>query len=312
MEEPATTPANSRPIAISEPRGITILDLLAFIAGFAIALTPFASQNAAPGPIDFPLLTVLVMSVWLPWTAEIVVALDALERQFAYRRPLHPAEWMAILIALVGATFWIPPMEMWGVMLLSPILQPSDYRVIRWILAAIAVFVLFAGSGALAMFRARLPIWTITLLLAPLVLLWFCVPVDVVERLFPQRTLGADAPGPRWLSWAYVELHNIVTSLPRWVPFGIATVALWQERCTRSRRWIWTQWLACIAATLFGLFFLVVLYGSFSGPVQEEQIVLRIVMPFWILAVLGVSWCILQAGRAIHAKWTPSSEVKLP
>jgi hypothetical protein len=71
-------------------------------------------------------------------------------------------------------------------------------------------------------------------------------------------------------------------------------VAALVERWARKRRWIWTEWLSATLGLILGSIFLGFLYWPFPNP-DEDQIVLRIVMPFWILTVAAVSWLIVWA-----------------
>jgi hypothetical protein len=48
------------------------------------------------------------------------------------------------------------------------------------------------------------------------------------------------------------------------------------------------------AALLLGVLFLGFLYGPTAGGASQDQIVLRIVMPVWILAVALVSWLLIR------------------
>ena len=279
----------------AEPRSMTIADLLVFIAGFAVVMKLVVPSPPAGGSLRWDELPILALFVL--WTIAVAVALVTLERQIVYRRQTRPAEWLTILAVLISSfVIWIPDLDTAVRALNNNGQSPSpDFHAIRWLLASASLAVITAGGFVLLAFCNRLPGWIRTIFLAVLLAVWFWGPVECVVREFPQRTAPADGWRPRWLEWARVESFNIVQSVPFWLPVAVPAVAALIERRRRTRRWIWSEWLSSATVLTAGLLFLALFYWPVSGGASEDQIVLRIVMPIWILALGGFGWVAIRS-----------------
>jgi hypothetical protein len=289
---------------------MTIADLVMMIAGFAIALRfaletgnvdrQQARQWQNPDPIG---LLFIVLAAFV-----VSASLISLMRQVVYRRPALPAEWLVHVLsaALIRTSlpYWFSldylagtALTGWGIEL-----EPA-----RRLVGGSAASLPAIAAGVLYLLRNRLPQVVTTLYVATLLVLWLmALPIidDMLGLSSPLWSVGDTVASSRVFLWAPPLARNSLVSLPLFVPFGILAVATMRSFRATWRRWVWSEWFCFITAILtglaiFGLFYSL-LFQPIFGNVTEEDIVLRIVTPFWILGVAAASWGLIRIwGRLV-------------
>ncbi len=299
MAEISISPAAvAGPPPRSEPRSMTIADLLALMLGVGIVLTfcgipPISAQARQSRNLisDIDILTGLF----------VPLALVSLQRQFAYRRPARPAEWLAIVFAIflihLSLPWWTHDIDR----LRGRLWAQSWWtwpRLSRAHLTGVALLSLLAGLVILAGLRNQLPHWTKTILISGLIFVWILIPQEFLYLESPQATfqpVGQGTLQERWLAWSYGAMCQFVVSLPIGLAYGIPALAALIERRAGSRPWVWTEWIAAAASLMNALLILGFVYWPpLQGWTDDEIVALRIATPFWILGVAAVSWLLIR------------------
>lgn len=223
------------PVSKPEPRGMTIAELLLFVAGFAIA---------------FRLETF--------WGVMSVLPAAILWRQFAYRRAAHPAEWLAILLMtyfLAQQTLDLDRSADW---FFKRIGTSPSVTAGRLQFAAIVSGALMVALGTVWFSRRWLSSWVITILVAAAATVWFRWPTVAFALALPWLLPQPSAPASDLPGWLNVELRMHLSHVPALLVFAIPAVAalFWW----RKRTWIWTEWASVFVAILAATLMLVMLY----------------------------------------------------
>src|SRR3954451_19217082 len=112
MPEPGASPnlgvgRTQRP----EPRSMILADVMAVVAGLGIAFL-FPPNSGMLPFMPIPVWFIVAsLVVWALQALGFATALAVLMRQLTYRRPANPAEWLAILIALLLSQRAIPNLD---------------------------------------------------------------------------------------------------------------------------------------------------------------------------------------------------------
>src|SRR4051794_40699251 len=90
----------------NEPRSMTLVDVMALSAGVALALAvSFGGRQIFGGftyAIPEPWVLLVILLAWVFWLGAMSISLVVAARLVRYRRFPRPAEWLAILIGLIG------------------------------------------------------------------------------------------------------------------------------------------------------------------------------------------------------------------
>ena len=278
---------------------MTLSDLLTLIAGVAIALK-LPSPFSWPPTMQMPaIIAGAFMICGVALMAAAGVMLVTLRRQWAYKRVVHPAEWLAILMVAT----WIS--EVWPFrtddvvnMHFGATWTSASYSGRRWLVGAAALAIVLNLAGITALARRFLASWIVTLLLAAAAVAWLWGPVVV----FSQEVSFPAGPWTDTRSltfWLYRSVWDFARSLLSWILFGVPAMAALIERRTGQRRWVWTEWTSVVTALVPVTVGLVFFYMLYSESPSEGLTAQRIVLPIWIGVVAALSWLIVWAWARI-------------
>jgi hypothetical protein len=281
---------------------MTIGDLFALIAGYALALVFHPSYGAGVNPqYVTPAYVVLVFIIEGVFATCVAIGLVGMRRQFVHQRRPFAAEWLAMCVALGIAVayerqrFSVDSAVRW---------LDQDYTPGRWNVAGMALAVAAAAVLIVLVGRNFLPRLLQTVLLLVAIAVWLWGPAHVVTHhaahLLPQwiepvRSLA------RWLN---VQGRFYIACLPEALAFGLPAVAA----VARFKRWTWVEGAAVGSATLLGLLWLVSLYFLRHESPGTGLHAERIVVPVWLLATGGVSYGILWGWKHRFGRREPSEK----
>ena len=272
-----------------EPRSMTLADIMVIVAGVGITLVvhPVSAFPPPFAPISAWFI-VAALFAWFLWGVELATSLVILMRQGIYNRPARPAEWLAILVALLLAQRAIPNLDTVMDWTFRREWLSHSFGLCRWIVGGLGMVVVLVGIVAMVLMRRVMPHWAKTLVLATLALVLLWGPLDVFSREAPSLLPSWTEEYPGWLFWAYLEGRQYAAMLPEGLLFGIpATEALLERVRPGSRRWIWTEWLGLGTALLLGSFWIASLYLFRSEWPPDSLNVERAVVPVWVAGVSG-------------------------
>jgi hypothetical protein len=281
-----------------EPTSLTISDLIAIVAGVAIAIAawpPFSVPPMMPGSIPYWFVIGLIL-YWCVLALETGASLGVLARQALYRRRARPAEWLGMLIALELVT--LPSLDGAVNACFSHQMILSAFGMCRWILAGAALLAICTVLALLAFLGRLLPCWTRTIALAVLALLFLWGPAQVLAQEIHSLLPRLSRFRPEWLFWIVVESRRALGEIPMGLIYGIPVAAIVRDwRTQRERIWLWTEKAAVGVGLAIGLGALGLFYFGRSEWPPDGLRAERIVMPFWLLAVWGLSrWLISRFG----------------
>ena len=292
-----------------EPGRMTLLDLTAIIAGFALLLSIPSRASGwplflAPPPL---LYLVLIGGLRLTVVAGSVLALVVLLRRGLYGGVSRPAEWLALALASLALLDVVPKLDdvvnAYYAFVGSTAL---DFGVARWLFsapAAAGIVVVAAGLVPLRR-RARDGSRVASALLVVAILaglsLWFWGPCEVARLELPYLVVPSPQgglPSWDWRSPVVLALRELVANGPvalTWGFLAAAAVRTWRtERQGRSQGWAWTDQAAVADAIVAAL--LVFLMGAVQNPVY-----LLVWLVPWVIITGLASWWItgrLDIGR---------------
>jgi hypothetical protein len=297
--------ANRRP----EPRWITLADLGVMIAGFAFAITLPSSALQWPFYLPSPPLLFFIVHGCLRLTLGfgLVLALVILSRRARFGGALHPAEWLALVLASFSLQDAVPNLDTTVNAYYAAVGSTAlDFGVARWLLSippAVGVVLIVAGF-----IRLRRPVRDGSRIAAAMTVigivsalfLWFWGPCEVGRLQLPWLLVPSPPGDPSSWGWrtpVVLALRTMVADAP--IAFtaalpAAATVRAWWDRRrgparARSRSWVWTEPAAIADAVLAPLPLMLV---SLQRPVDLlTQITLLVgvgITSWWIAGRLGV------------------------
>lgn len=280
-----------------EPRWLTVVDLLAVVAGLAIAASVCPLSVAVP--IRLGLAIGFAAIFW--WTLALSAGVSAavLVRQAIHRRPARPAEWLGLLMAI--NLFQLPNVDRLVNQSFSPAMVSGSFGLCRWVIAGYALMAVVAGVVALSFLGRSLPHWLRTVIAGGLLILFLWGPAHVftleVDSLLPP----ASRPGRGQTNWLAVAASRHLGSVPAGLVYGVPAVALIVGSRRLGRRpLIWTEAIGAAISAFIGLSLLAF---HFRGRPQQPPAGLvadRMIAPLWILGL-----CLLSAwiARVLMPWW---------
>jgi hypothetical protein len=294
-----------------EPRSMILADVMAVVAGLGIAflLPPNSGMLPfMPIPVWF---IVASLVVWSLQVLGLATALAVLVRQLTYRRRAHPAEWLAVLSAMLLVQRAVPNLDTAVNGIFGPSWTSNSYGLCRWIVGGVAMVASLLSLAVLNLVRRVVPYWAKTLLLAVLALLLIWGPFPALSMEGPWLLPSGTGLQPTWLFWMYGEGLRYVAWLPSGLLFGVpATAALaeWSQRS--SRRWVWTEWMGIAVVLLLGFLWVGELYLRSEWP-PDRLNAERVVMPVWVLGVWWLSRRAIAHFRNAWGHWLMSPATSL-
>jgi hypothetical protein len=291
-----------------EPRSMILADVMALVAGLGIGLLLPPNSGMLPFmpiPVWF---IVASLVVWSLQALALATALAVLVRQMTYRRPAHPAEWLAVLIALLLVLRVVPNLDTVVNWLFSPGWTSNSFGLCRWILGGAAMAAFLLGLAVLNFVRRVMPYWLKTLLLAAFALILIWGPFQAFSMEGPWLLPSGTGLQPKWLFWIYGEGLRYATWLPPGLLFGVpATAALAEWRRRGSRRWVWIEWVGIAIALLLGFLWIGDLYLRSEWP-PDRLNAERVVMPLWVIGIWWLSRRGIAHFRDAWGRWLMSPE----
>jgi hypothetical protein len=241
----------------SEPRGMTILDLVVLVGGVAVAFViPKLAGGSTGSSVDsiepLALLIVWVCILHVPMLAFAVTTV-IVARRARYGGHARPAEWISLGFAALWIVDALPNLDeaVNEVLVWRTCEVPQDIGLIRWQLAGVALIVMAAVLAAIWALRARLPYSLLTLLFVLLEVVWLWGPATASTCELPWLLPYQLPFEPKWLYEVNRWLHYFAGRLPEVLVYGVPAVAairgLWRKD---GPRWRWTEWAG---ATLLGI-----------------------------------------------------------
>lgn len=303
-EQAQASPVALRPVPpAGEPRGLSLADLLAVIAGISIALaimptdvrrlldTSVWQNERSPQP-QANLLMAFQLGSWLVVVLGVATSLAVAWRLVRYRRFPWAGEWVALLLLLVSALVnvkrWVHlpirrsyrqigagrPLPEW---LMEGTDRLPDFP---WALGGVVVCLL--GIGLLTLMRRAHPLFR-TCWIVALLIVYVALPAQ-----YGMRT-GSIYQVPLWnrVSWQEFEVLSVpvLTDGPTWLPVAVGVGFLLRAPRNRSLgRWCWTEWAgpAMLLATLL-LYALLWRHRDMRFPGWQVLLVA-------LAAGIGLSW----------------------
>jgi hypothetical protein len=289
---------NEEKTPVREPSGITTLDLLLFIAGFACGwamhqastlrnvrtyLWPvlpngYALANGQFYVDDFQSLLGMVWTGWL-WAFVIGLAFLILGRHFRYDYPHRWAEWLAVALAIVLFETVYPAFTDES---------PANQLLLAAFLTATAAII----AIALWHFRARLSPGPVALVVFAIAVLVTLGPLRLAEATSIDKSSDApnDAyqPSPDEKPWTF-RWQTAYFDARTWSGYSIRALALMalamlaaRSLLTRWRYWLWTEWTALAAASIIaGLW----LYDEFVARPALVRTVHAVLLGAWLFLI---------------------------
>ena len=288
-----------------EPRGMTLADLAAIVAGVALVMALPSRGTGWPPflpPPPFWFLA-LIAGFQLAVRSGPVLALVVLVRRGRYGGPVRPAEGLALALAAVGLVDAVPNLD--EAVNASGAHAAIGFGAARWLLSAPAA--LGAGLVAIGLAwlrrRARDASRPGAALSAVGVVaglfLWFWGPCEVARLELPWALVPGPPGDPSSWGWRgplVDALRGMVadapTSLP-WALLAAAAVRSWRaDRRAQTRPRVWTEPAAVAASAVAALLLLAFLAAGEPVPFAARLA--------WWAAVGLASWRVtgrLGAGR---------------
>lgn len=273
---------------------LSVTDLIALTTGFAVvfALPPVFQLGGRIYFLSvFPvwlmaLITLLQCALWL----NLATACAILVRRFRYDSMPKPAEWLVILVAVLGLVRVPPDIDTLINQMHQVTRAQPDFSFWRWHFATFGGLVVAVGGCLLVAARRELSAALSTLVAAGLLVVLFWSPLPVLAMQLP--AVGPDLT-PLGQSWLFHFARAILQGIGRFpLAFVLAMPALatfftWRKRA--QRRWVWTEWIGAGTALFLGhLWLLAYYFGSYEQP-PTGWICERAVTGIGLLATCGVA-----------------------
>ena len=283
---------------------MTMVDVMALSAGVALSIQFRPKIGAFPYAMPDPRAMLVISVAWLFWLGASSTSVVVAARLARYRRFPRPAEWLAILISLIGVQTMGPllPIDMLIQSLPFGMMGASDtFQSWRWTMAALAIPIVAMGLALFRLFRDVLPPWARTALLVVLAYLTLAGPIsaiwtDGVDLLAPSAGFGLGR-----LSMLYRLGCQLVATTPLALMIGIPAVAALIERVRRAR-WRWTEWACTSASILTGLALTPLYKGHLPFP-SVGGTAERFLILVWLLGVGILSRVILSCFGPTWSRW---------
>src|SRR4051812_18027293 len=170
-----------------EPRSMTPVDVMALVAGAAIGLTSSFRGRAIVGGFPYvvpePWVMLVFLLAWVFWMGAASTSVVVGARLVRYRRFPRPAEWLAILLTLIGHQAMAPmqPIDtLTGSLPFGMMGALDTFAGWRWTTAGLAAGVVALGLGLLHLLRRRLPPWAMTAGLVAIAYLTLAGPISTI------------------------------------------------------------------------------------------------------------------------------------
>jgi hypothetical protein len=311
-QEPLAAAANGADAGRAEPRSLTLTDCLAMVAGFGVAIAYRQIPPMPPPTMGIAIPVWLIVAWWslgVLLATALATAFVVVERQFMFRRPARPAEWVAILLGILIFREALPDLDDLVNRWLPPEWPTQSFSTSRGIVGAIGAVVFLVGLAVLGLMRRVLPhaLKTIVLVASILGLLWGPIRVFSMEVhwLIPSPPIEPTSPA---ILWVWLEIRKYLGLLPLGLLFGIpamATLKDWRARESKGR--LWTEWPGPAIGLVLCLFWLVSLYLLRSESPPHDLNAERVVVPFWIAGVWWLSrWITDRFGDRWRRWLTPA------
>jgi hypothetical protein len=293
----------------SDPRSLTLADMMSIIAGAAVGVALLGTGRFAlpvapylpPLPLWFP---ILLLCSWCLLTLGASTSFAVIGRQMAFRRPAFAAEWLSILLALSLFKETVPSVDGLVNRWFPYPWVSTAFGQCEWILAGAGLFVALLGILVLAWGHRVCAPWAKTVLLAASLFLLLWLPLEVLARdgsvLFPAPPERA----PRWIIALATEIRVSIGRLPTGLVYAIpavATLLQWKARGAAGRKW--TEWPGPVVALLLGLFYLVSLYVLRGEWPPDRLYAERAIVPVGILGLALLGWFLVNRLGPSWSKW---------
>lgn len=285
-----------------EPRGMTMLDVMALVVGFSIVFAMISQIPSLLGAYDgeafgarfgselgwmAPLLE--LMRIALPFGAAVSVVV--LARRLAHGGFPRPAEWVTLLLGVTFVIRAFPNVE-YGFLPFWRNVVPGlrDDRA-WWLWGLAGLIACGSGLALLLVFRRRLPTRVMAIGLVALLGLTLWWPVAALGRTVPALVWQFHDLPIVTSSWPYSFHAALLTALgrlPLGLVYGTILAAALQDASADSRsRWTWPEWAGMAAALLllpcwFVLDYALTWHYGWYMP------------PAWALAVTIASWWLAE------------------
>jgi hypothetical protein len=287
---------------------MTMIDAMCLAAGVALALALSFRGGPIVGGFPYavpaPQVMLVLFVAWVFWVGAASTSLVVAARLACYRRFPRPAEWLAILMALLGQQAIGPeqPIDMLTRLLPFGMMGAMDtFASWRWTTAGLAAAIVGSGLGLLRLLRDLLPPWARTAWLVALAYLTLAGPIYTIGSEGALLLGPSGGFGPGRLSMLHWFACELVATTPLGLILGVPVMATLIERVRRVR-WRWTEWACMIVCLMIALALSPLYHGNFPYP-SIGWAAERGLLGAWFIGVGILSWFILNRFLPIGARW---------
>lgn len=306
-----------------EPRLLTLLDLMALVAGIAFAFARPSPSLASPVVSHEPGVVVLARLVlWVLQVGCLGTGFAIVARRSRYGGMPRPPEWLAILISLTLVIEVVPDVDQVVEATWRPLgLGDVSFSRCRWLWAGVALAVSLVLLAAVVLGRRTLPagMRTLLLIVAATALLWGPLPVIAQELPgLPFWYVEPPLPPADYRRFrAGLGLRAGISLIPTALLLTLPAVSTWLDYRRRgTRAWTWPEGVGSLSGALIAaaalVYFAVILGSVFlSGDLEESLRLLSwpfaAVLSFALVRRLGPAW-----NRWIGARYDPGHPTSPP
>lgn len=296
-----------------EPRSMTAADIMALVAGVGLGIVlhpPKAGALAQPAALGGdPAIARQAFMLSLSVTfAVVAVAVVVIARLIRYDRRARPAEWLAILAAIVLASDRPDWQVDHAINVYFGKFRKANvsFATLRWAMAGLATMTILGIFGVIRLESRALPPWVKSLAVAWLAFLTLWGPIRVMgingpDLLAPSGGFGGGiGPATYWLTCQHLA----------WVPFGLVFgVPLIAAIDARVRRfpWAWTDW-AGVTSFLVALLVAATLRRGMVPGLSVLSAIEKGLDIAWVFGVSLLSRWILIRSRPAWSRWFDTPE----